>query len=155
MVTSYNGKDCIVYLYIDSVTPGAKPSGTDTWVSVGSTVAIATSVSVNQNKTITPHYGLNNPTPQVIKQGNITYEFSLEGVYTTKEYGAMDVIEMIDHGVQFAMNLEAQDATPATDLELELEYCVASSVNVEVSDDGDLTFSMSGQGTTRTLTVAA
>lgn len=152
MVEAFNGKDCLVKLYIDDTTAGIAPTS---WATGVTTIAIATSASVNTSKTITPHHGLNHQTPQVIKQGNITYEFSIDGIYTPDAVEDLDDIQaMVDGTTTFAMYLQANDATATEAMSIELLSCACSAGNVEVSDDGDLTFSLSGQGTTKTVTVA-
>jgi len=155
MVVAFNGKDCYVQIYVDTTTPGIKPDGaTKTWAADSQTVAIATSASVNTSKTLTPHFGLNNTTAQVIKEGNITTEFSIDGLYTTDTLGSKDMLELIEQGFVCAIKLTADGADGTEDMGIELEYCRFSSDNLEVSDDGDLTVSLSGMGTTRTVTVA-
>lgn len=157
MVVAFNGKDCYVQIYIGTIA-GALPTAQDpveAWTADSDVVAIATSASVNTSKTLTPHFGLNNTTAQVIKQGNVSYEFSIDGLYTTDELGAMDMQELIDHGTVFAMKLTADDASGTEAMGIELSYCSLSADNVDVADDGDLTASLTGMGTTRTITIAA
>jgi len=154
MTVAFNGKDCFVQIYIDGTTPGIKPDGdTYTWDADSNTIAIATSASVNTSKKLTSHYGLNHDTPQIIKQGNISYEFNLESVYTTDKYGSKDLQELIDSGTQFAMKLTANDPSGTEAMSIELEYCACASDNMEVSDDGDLTCSLSGQCVSKTINV--
>jgi len=155
MVVAFNGKDCYVQIYVDAATAGINPDGaTKTWAADSQTVAIATSASVNTSKTLTPHFGLNNSTAQVIKEGNISTEFSIDGLYTTDLLGAKDMLELIEAGFVCAIKLTADDATGTEAMGIELEYCRFSADNLDVADDGDLTVSLSGMGTTRTVTIA-
>jgi hypothetical protein len=52
------------------------------------------------------------------------------------------------------MKITADDATGTEAMSIVLEYCACSADNMEVSDDGDLTCSLTGMGTTRTVAVA-
>ena len=156
MVTTFNGKDCQVQIYIGD-TPGAEPTavGDDTWdaSSTSNIIAVGTGVDVNTSKTLTPHHGLNNATPQIIKEGNITYDFSIDALYTTQTYGASDMLDLINESKTFAMKLSVMDDADTEVASAVLTYCKCSSDNASVSDDGDLTCSLSGQSTTRTIAV--
>lgn len=155
MVVAFNGKDCYVQIYIDAVTPGILPDGVIlTWADDSQTVAIATSASVNTSKTLTPHFGLNNTEAQVIKQGNVAHEFSIDNLFTTETFGSKNLQTLIDHGVVFAMKLTADDATGTEAAGIELANCALSADNLDVADDGDLTCSLTGMGTSKTVTYA-
>jgi hypothetical protein len=155
MVVAFNGKDCYVQIYIDATTAGIIPDGTTkTWAADSQTVAIATSASVNTSKTLTPHFGLNNTEAQVIKQGNVSHEFSIDNLFTTELFGTENLQTLIDHGTVFALKLTADDATGTEAAGIELANCALSADNVDVADDGDLTCSLTGMGTAKTFTIA-
>ena len=154
MVTTFNGKDCQVQIYIDSVTAGIAPTGAYSWASDGDIIAVGTGVDVNTSKTLTPHHGLNNSTPQVIKEGNITYDWSIDALYTTATYGSTDMLDLINTSKTFAMKLTVMSDADVEIASAVLTYCKCSSDNASVSDDGDLACSLSGQSTTRTIAVA-
>lgn len=154
MVATFNGKDCQVQIYIGA-TPGAAPTdaGDDTWdaSSTSNIVAVGTGVDVNTSKTLTPHHGLNQSTPQIIKEGNITYDWSIDALYTTQTYGAFDMLDLINESKTFAMKISAMNDSDVAQATAVLTYCKCSSDNWSVSDDGDLTCSLSGQSQTRTI----
>lgn len=154
MVVVFNGKDCQVQIYIGA-TPGAVPTDitTDTWAAspTANIVAVGTGVDVNTSKTLTPHHGLNQAAPQIIKEGNITYDWSIDALYTTQTYGALDMIDLINESKVFAMKLTVMNDAGAEQASAVLSYCKCSSDNISVSDDGDLTCSLSGQALTRTI----
>lgn len=156
MVTTFNGKDCKVEIYI-GVTAGMEPTSQtipEAWIDAD-IVAVGTGVDINTSKTLTPHHGLNNATPQIIKEGNITYDFSIDALYTTQTYGALDMIDLINESKSFAMKLTVMDDSDVEVMSVVVEYCKCSSDNLSVSDDGDLSCSLSGQATTRVQATAA
>lgn len=157
MVLTYNGKDCKVEIYIDGETPGSTPDGNpETWATVAQVMAVATGLDINTSKDVAPKYGINNSTPQLLKEGNIGYDWSVESLYTTQLFGETadtDALKLIDEGEKFAMKLTVFDEGDSEDMNIILTYCRASTDNLSVSDDGDLTCSLSGQAKTRTITV--
>ena len=156
MVKTFNGKDCKVEIYI-GVTAGMEPTSQtipEAWTDAD-IVAVGTGVDINTSKTLTPHHGLNNATPQIIKEGNITYDFSMDALYTTQTYGALDMIDLINESKSFAMKLTVMDDSDVEVMSVVMEYCKCSSDNLSVSDDGDLSCSLSGQATTRVQATAA
>lgn len=154
MVTTFNGKDCKVQIYIDASSAGIAPAGANTWDANSDVVAVATSVDVNTSKEITPHHGLNHATPQILKEGNITYDWSIDALYTTQTYGSEDMVDLINESKVFAAKVTAMDDADTEVAGVVLTYCKCGSDNLSLSDDGDLTCSLSGQSTTRTMTVA-
>ena len=155
MVTTFNGKDCQVEIYVDNTTAGAAPGD---WATVDDILAVGTGVDINTSKTVTVHHGLNHATPQAIKEGNITYDFSIDALYTTKEYGestsATDLYDLINESIAFAMKLTVMSDADVEVMSVVMTYCRCSSDNLSVSDDGDLTASISGQGISRVVAVA-
>lgn len=155
MVTTFNGKDCKVQIYIDASVAGVDPTlYGNTWDTDSQVIAVATSVDVNTSKEITPHHGLNHATPQILKEGNITYDFSIDSLYTTASYGSTDMVDLINESKTFASKLTVMDDDNVEVAGVVLTYCKCSSDNLSLSDDGDLTCSLSGQSTTRTMTTA-
>lgn len=155
MVTTFNGKDTQVQIYIDGTTAGIEPDGAvKTWTADSDVIAVGTGVDINTSKTLTPHHGLNNATPQIIKEGNITYDFSIDALYTTQTFGATDMLDLINESKTFAMKVTVMSDADVEIMSAVLEDCRCSSDNASVSDDGDLTCSLSGQSTTRVIAVA-
>lgn len=133
MVLTFNGKDC-------KVTIG------------GTIVAVATGVDVNTSKDVKSIYGLNHSTPQLLKEGNIGYDFSIESLYTTTTYGGEDMLDLINTGKEFDIVFTIMNESDVAQTTVTLSDCRATTDNVSVSDDGDLTCSLSGQGKSRALT---
>jgi len=155
MVTTFNGKDCQVQIYIDGTTPGIAPDGTTyTWDADSDIIAVGTGVDLNTSKTLTPHHGLNNATPQIIKEGNITYDWSADALYTTTTYGSIDMADLVNESKTFAMKLTVMSDADVEVMSAVMTYCKCASDNLSVSDDGDLTCSLSGQCLTRVIAVA-
>lgn len=147
MVFTFNGKDVKVEMFIGLTVEGAIPEDQDvptTWVDA-TAVAVGTDVSVNKSKEVSAKHGLNQQTPQLIKEGNITYDWSVGALYTVDAVEAKDLTEMIDAGVTFAMKVTMFEADGSTEASAYvMSYCKCSTNNYEVSQDGDATVSMSG-----------
>ncbi len=155
-MVGYTGKDVLVEIYRDASTPGDAPVDWDT--ATKTAFAIATTASVNTSKEVTEFHGLNHQTPQEIKEGRITYEWSLEEIYTDTDFvdsggaNGVDFLELIDSGNRFAMRLTfTNEVTGTVERTIVLTHCVASSDNLEASDGGNVTGSMSGRAKTRTV----
>lgn len=153
MIWTYNGQDVKIMFYQSSSDAGALPEDDDkTWDDDGDVFAVATGASHNTSKEINGKYGINHQTPQLLKEGQITYEWSVDNLYTTDEYGGKNLLELINGGETFALKLAFLGSDGTTeDTVVELAYCKADQDNLEGSEDGDVTCNLSGQATERTI----
>lgn len=149
MTWTYNGQDVKVMFYQDGTTPGAAPSD---WESDSTVFAVATGFSQNTSKEVNGKYGFGNQTPQLLKEGQITYEWSVDNLYTTTDYGGNSLLDMINGGQTFALYIQTLDSTGSEDSSVELLFCEADQDNLEGSEDGDVTCNLSGQAKTRNVT---
>ncbi len=165
-IETYKGYEVRVLLYIDEDGNGGEP---DTWASAtdGVTlIGVATDVSTSASTDVTDITGLNQQTPYNTKQSNISYEWSLDQLYTTTEWQddatspvSYNPVNMINSGMKFAIQIAGMDAKGETasddEFTVVLTQCSISDDELSVSgSDGDMTFTMSGKAASRTAVVA-
>lgn len=164
-IDTFKGYNVRVRMYIKSDGSGDAPADWDAGYG-GSTginlIGVATSVSTSATSDITDITGLNQQTPYNTKQGNISFEWSLDQFYTTSKWTDDTVtpvefnpVNMIKSGKKFALQISGLDkageddtATSLTDVTL--TQCSIGSDELSIDgSEGDLTFSMSGKAADR------
>lgn len=162
---TFKGYECKVEIAIAADGSGALPTswGTDTNI-----LAVGKSVSCSGSADVEEIHGLNQQAPYTTKQGHLSWEWSVDSLYTTDVYqteeetptSEFDILQLLDSGMKFAMKITLLDGAGDKDTSteaasIELSGCTPEEDSFEVSDDGDATVSLSGKATGRVINNSA
>lgn len=135
----YGLKDVVVKIYRDGSTPGIAPGN---WSSGSEIVAVATGFSFNPKQDCALVHGQGSNQPVATRRGAISYEWSIDALYTNNTYAfgsSYKLSQLIEQEVGFF----AMCITNGAETKV-LTYCSLTGTPMKVSEGEALSCNLEG-----------
>lgn len=135
----YTMKDVVIKFYKDAVTPGVVPTA---WSSGVTLTCIATGVSIDEKQDAALVHGQGSNQPVGTRVGVITYEWSIDALYTNDAYSLGSSLKL-SQLIESEMGFFAMQIADGGDTKV-LTYCTVTGTPMKVGEGEGLTISLSG-----------
>lgn len=142
----YTLRDVTVTLYKDAVTPGKAPTS---WSSGNVLRAIATGFTLTTKQDAALIHGQGSRFPIATRIGEVSYEWSIDAIYTNDTYATMGSGLKLDQFIEadvgyFAMKIEVLNLAGSPIDTRVLTYCTITEIPFKVAEGECVTCSLSG-----------